>query len=424
MSKKQVVILGGGTGGTMVANRLRNASARTKLEIHVVDRDDRHVYQPGLLFVPSGSPQLEKIVRPRRRQLRDGIVFHEGEVESVSLEHDEVALAGGTTLPYDVLVVASGVRLQPEETEGLTARAGTSATSPSTSPRGATALADAFARFDGGRLVVEHRRHADQVPGSADRVRLPRRLVAAQRGIRERERDRPRDPARRLLHQADRLRASDASAAPRRGSSSRPSSAPARSTASAARLVSYDGREIPFDLLVAVPLHGGAAFVERSAGPRRRAGVRPHRPAHTAVEGEAEHLCPRRRDRHADLEGRLGRALRGRAAEQNIERFFARRPARGGVRRPRELLRRDGLPQGTADRLQLRDRATAGPVPDGLRPAAASARVASQPPRQARVPVGLLARAPARPRDPRHRARDADRRQEADPRPRRERSTR
>ena len=54
MSKKQIVILGGGTGGTMTANRLRRRYGADEAEIHVIDRDDRHVYQPGLLFVPFG----------------------------------------------------------------------------------------------------------------------------------------------------------------------------------------------------------------------------------------------------------------------------------------------------------------------------------------------------------------------------------
>jgi sulfide:quinone oxidoreductase len=93
MSTKRIVILGGGTGGTMTANRLRRRFDPDEVEIHVVDRDDRHVYQPGLLFVPFGLAHLDAIVRPRRRQLRNDIVFHESEVESVSLDTDGVVLA-------------------------------------------------------------------------------------------------------------------------------------------------------------------------------------------------------------------------------------------------------------------------------------------------------------------------------------------
>ena len=120
MAKKRIVILGGGTGGTMTANRLRRRFDADEAEIHVVDLDNRHVYQPGLLFVPFGLAQVEEIVRTRRRQFRNGVVFHENEVEGVWIERDEVLLDDGTMLPYDVLVVASGVRLQPEETEGMT----------------------------------------------------------------------------------------------------------------------------------------------------------------------------------------------------------------------------------------------------------------------------------------------------------------
>src|SRR5437867_11377669 len=108
MARRQIVILGGGTGGTMTANRLRRRFDRDEAEIHVVDRDNRHVYQPGLLFVPFGLAQLGEIVRPRRRQLRDGIVFHEQEVGEVWIEREEVLLEDGNVLPYDVLVVASG----------------------------------------------------------------------------------------------------------------------------------------------------------------------------------------------------------------------------------------------------------------------------------------------------------------------------
>jgi sulfide:quinone oxidoreductase len=140
VSKTQIVILGGGTGGTMTANRLRRRFEQDEAEIHVVDRDDRHVYQPGLLFVPFGLTQLGEIVRPRRRQLRGGIVFHEHEVDSVVLERNEVVLDDGNVLPYDVLVVASGVRLQPEETEGLSGPGWNERVFTFYSPEGAEAL--------------------------------------------------------------------------------------------------------------------------------------------------------------------------------------------------------------------------------------------------------------------------------------------
>jgi sulfide:quinone oxidoreductase len=154
VARKQIVILGGGTGGTMTANRLRRRFDADEAEIQVVDRDNRHVYQPGLLFVPFGLAQVEEIVRPRGRQLRDGVLFHENEVEEVWIERDELLLDDGTVLPYDVLVVATGVRLQPEETEGLTGPGWNERVFTFYSPEGADALRGALERFDGGRLVV------------------------------------------------------------------------------------------------------------------------------------------------------------------------------------------------------------------------------------------------------------------------------
>ena len=117
---QHVVILGGGTGGTLTANRLRKAFARDRLQITVVDQDRAHVYQPGLLFVPFGLAHAEDLVRPRERQLRRGIEFVESDIDHVDLEGRRVVLSGGDALPYDVLVVATGARLVPDETEGLT----------------------------------------------------------------------------------------------------------------------------------------------------------------------------------------------------------------------------------------------------------------------------------------------------------------
>jgi sulfide:quinone oxidoreductase len=154
VSKKRIVILGGGTGGTMTANRLRRRFDPDEAEIHVVDRDDRHVYQPGLLFVPFGLASVEEIVRPRRRQLQDGVLFHEAEVARVELDRDEIVLLDGDVLPYDVLVVASGVRLQPDETEGLTGPGWNERAFTFYTPDGAERLRVALERFGGGRLVV------------------------------------------------------------------------------------------------------------------------------------------------------------------------------------------------------------------------------------------------------------------------------
>jgi sulfide:quinone oxidoreductase len=265
VSKKQIVILGGGTGGTMTANRLRRGFDPEEAEIHVVDRDDRHVYQPGLLFVPFGLAHVDEVVRPRSRQLRSGIVFHECEVESVSTERDEVVLDDGTVLAYDVLVVATGVRLQPEETEGLTGPGWNERAFTFYTPDGAAALHRALEEFKGGRLVVNLVDMPIKCPVAPLEFALLADWYLRERGVRNRTElvyATPLDGAftkpiasehlGSLLVEKEIELATEFNAGEVDGVGG--------------KLTSYDGRELDFDLLVTVPLHGGADYVERSPG--------------------------------------------------------------------------------------------------------------------------------------------------------------
>jgi sulfide:quinone oxidoreductase len=263
--KKQVVILGGGTGGTMVANRLRRALDADDADIHVVDRDDRHVYQPGLLFVPFGLADSEEIVRPRRRQLRRGVTFHEREVESVALDRNEVLLAGGETLPYDVLVVATGTRLQPEETEGLTGEGWNERAFTFYTPEGAAALHDALDRFDGGRLLVNLVDMPIKCPVAPLEFAFLADWYLRERGIRGRTElvySTPLDGAFTKPIASERL----GSLLAEKEIDLVTEFNAGEVDAVGRKLVSYDGRELDFDLLVTVPLHGGAPYVERSPG--------------------------------------------------------------------------------------------------------------------------------------------------------------
>ena len=265
MVTKRIVILGGGTGGTMMANRLRRAYEHAEAEITVVDRDDRHVYQPGLLFVPFGLTDADEITRPRQRQLRDGIRFLEAEIDRVELDADLVHLGDGATLPYDVLIVATGTRLQPEDTEGMSGPGWMENVFTFYTPEGATALAQALRAFDAGRVVVS----CVDMPIKCPVAPLEFSFLADWFFHDCQVRDRveltfvtPLDAAftkpvasehlAGLLQQKNIELVSDFATGEVDGEGG--------------RLISYDEREIPFDLLVTIPLHGGAAFVERSPG--------------------------------------------------------------------------------------------------------------------------------------------------------------
>ena len=258
---KNAVILGGGTGGTLVANRLRRRFSRAELHITVVDRDDRHVYQPGLLFVPFGG--TTDIVRPRRRQLRAGIDFRETEVDRVDTASGTVRLADGTVLPYDVLVVATGAALAPEETEGLTGPWWNRDVFTFYEPAGAAALAERLATFDAGRLVVAVMDLPIKCPVAPLEFCFLADDFLRRRGVRDAVEITYVTPLDAAFTKPVAARTLGGMLA-ERGIELVTEFTTAE--VDGTRLVSYDGRAVPYDLAVVVPLHTGAPYVARSPG--------------------------------------------------------------------------------------------------------------------------------------------------------------
>ena len=261
---KRVVILGGGTGGTLVANRLHRAS-HGRLAITVVDQDDRHIYQPGLLFVPFGLADAHDIVRGRATQLHSGIGYHRSTIDRVDLDENIVRLTHGADLPYDVLVIATGARLVPEETKGLTGSAWRRTVCTFYDLPGAQALRSALESFDGGRLVV----NVVDLPIKCPVAPLEFCFLAdwyfRERGIRDRVQltyVTPLDAAftkpvaaaalSRLLTEKGVELVTEFNTGEVDGAR--------------CRLVSYDDRTVDFDLAAVVPLHAGAEYVHRSPG--------------------------------------------------------------------------------------------------------------------------------------------------------------
>jgi len=262
---ERIVVLGGGTGGTLIANRLRRRYSDQHVMITVVDQDDRHVYQPGLLFVPFGLLEPDEIVKPRHEQLHDGIVFRQSGVDSVQITENTVYLTDRTALAYDLLIVATGAQLLPDETEGMTGPGWMEKVFTFYSPEGAAALHDALAQFEGGRLVVNVVDMPIKCPVAPLEFAFLADWFFQQRGIRE--------------------RVEIAYVTPLDGAFTKPAASAALGgllaekdidlitefnageiDGSAGRLISFDGRDVGFDLLVTVPVHGGADFVARSPG--------------------------------------------------------------------------------------------------------------------------------------------------------------
>jgi sulfide:quinone oxidoreductase len=262
---QHVVILGGGTGGTLVANRLRRLASTDEIEIVVVDQDNQHVYQPGLLFVPFGLTHPEDIVRPRARQLHRGIGFIESAVDRVEIEANEVHLADGQVLGYDVLVVATGTTLVTEETEGLTGPGWMEKVFTFYSAEGAAALEPALATFVGGRVVVNVVDMPIKCPVAPLEFCFLADWYFRERGIRDQVEltyVTPLDGAFTKPVASERLGGMLAD----KGVAMVTEFNTGEVDGVGGRLVAYDGREVPFDLAVVVPLHGGGDYIGRSPG--------------------------------------------------------------------------------------------------------------------------------------------------------------
>ncbi|MDQ7993096.1 MAG: FAD/NAD(P)-binding oxidoreductase [Propionicimonas sp.] len=260
---KRLVVLGGGTAGTMVANRLRAALEPHELHLTVVDRDDAHHYQPGYLFMPFGSYTTTDIVRSRHRFLADGIDLVLTGIDRVDPAHRTVHLGDGRTLGYDYLVVATGVSPRPDATPGMQGALWGDRVHEFYSLPGAQALTEAIRRFRGGRLVV----HVTEMPIKCPVAPLEFAFLADDWLRRHRIRDRttltyvtPLDGAFTKPVASREL----ATALTDRQIGLETDFAIDRVDNETAELVSYDGRRIGFDLLVTVPLNMGADWVARS----------------------------------------------------------------------------------------------------------------------------------------------------------------
>jgi sulfide:quinone oxidoreductase len=260
---RNLVILGGGTAGTMIANKLRRRLRDDGWTITVVDRDDDHHYQPGYLFVPFEGYRRAQVVRSRHHFIADGVRLLYDEVERVSPDDNVVHLGSGRTVAYDYLVIATGTTPRPDQTPGLLGSEWRRSIFDFYTLDGAEALAAALARFDHGRLVV----HIAEVPIKCPVAPLEFTFLAESH----------------LREQGLRDRVELVYVTPLDGAFTRPVASgllgdklderkielvtdfmveridPERKV-----LVSYDERQVPFDLLVTVPVNMGADFVARS----------------------------------------------------------------------------------------------------------------------------------------------------------------
>ncbi len=261
---KKLLVLGGGTAGTMVVNKLRKSLPASGWQITVVDQDRDHLYQPGLLLMPFGVYEPEELVKKRERFFPAGVDFVEAEIDKIEPKENRVLLTDGKVLDYDYLVIATGTTPRPDQTPGMDDGAvWRKSVFDFYTLAGATALRDALRSFTKGRLVV----HLTEMPIKCPVAPLEFAFLAD-----------AYFEERKIRDQVEIVYVT-----PLEGAFTKPVASAQLGGMFEDRniklesdfliehidpdtktMVSMDEREVPFDLLVTVPLNMGADFIQRS----------------------------------------------------------------------------------------------------------------------------------------------------------------
>ena len=253
---KRILILGGGVGGTIVANLLaRKVGRQPDVEITVVDQTGQHVYQPGFMYITFGHERAAQLVRPERSLLDDRVKVVIGEVARVHEGQRTVELSDGRMLGYEYLVLATGSRIVPEEIPYFAEEAHHFYTAEA-----AERLRAALDAFDGGKIVIGIAGLPYKCPPAPLEVSFLIESELRQRGMREKSEVHFCSPIGRAftietvsdmatpileekgieLHTFFNVEAID----------------PERKV-----VQSLEGEELPYDLLILVPPHRGAQFL-------------------------------------------------------------------------------------------------------------------------------------------------------------------
>lgn len=260
---KRLLILGAGTAGTMMANHLRKKVNLEEWRIAVVDQYPKHYYQPGFLFMPFGLYSEADVVKPKRKFIPRGVDYVEAQVERIDADGNRVFLASGESVDYDLLIIATGAKTAPNQTEGMLGSDWRKQVFDFYTFEGASALNKALHDWKGGRLVV----HISEMPIKCPVAPLEFAFLAdwwlSERGLRDKT---------ELVY-----------VTPLPGAFTKPICSNVLGYMleekrinvvtdfnigsvdnEKHKIVSWDDKEVPYDLLVTVPTNMGDAVIDRS----------------------------------------------------------------------------------------------------------------------------------------------------------------
>ncbi len=250
----KVIILGGGVGGTMTANRLMKL--RRDLDVTVIDSHGDHLFQPALLYVPllGDDPNL---AQDSKKLLRPGAKLVVDRVLGVDPEARQVRLESGGSMPYDWLVLATGSQLRHDGLPG-----GREANLHFHCHRGAVRLYEALQAFRGGDIVIGAASLPYKCPPSVLEFTFLLKEWLDARGVGDQTRMSYVYPLPDIQPLAPVAKAARPMLEERGVAIHTSFVNPSINVEK--RTVSSNGKTLPFDLLILVPPHGTAPYLRES----------------------------------------------------------------------------------------------------------------------------------------------------------------
>ena len=157
---KNLVILGAGTAGTMMANHLVSKLKKDFWKITIIDQYKTHYYQPGFLFLPFDIYTSKQVKKNGKKFIPKEVNYIQEKIEKIIPDKNEILLESNKKLDYDLLIIATGTKIAPEETEGMTGPMWHKNIFDFYTYEGAKALRDKFREWEGGKLVI----HITEMP--------------------------------------------------------------------------------------------------------------------------------------------------------------------------------------------------------------------------------------------------------------------
>ena len=261
---KKILVLGAGTGGVVVSNLLRNQLNPREWSISVIDQGSRHVYQPGLLFLPFGLHDyrtVDDISRPIRDPLSAHVDFVNATIQAIDHDHRQVDTSAGR-FDYDWLISAMGCRVAPEEVDGLS-EAFDDAVHTFYTPDSALRLRTALSEMQEGRLVIDVADMPIKCPVAPLEFAFLADAYFESRGLRDRVTIELVTPLSGAFTKPI-ASAALSGLAEEKAINILPEFSLAEVDGAARTISSFDGRSVEYDLLVSIPPNLGPSVLDDS----------------------------------------------------------------------------------------------------------------------------------------------------------------